>query len=134
MVENARQEIELEFGGKKFSVRPDFQTISNIEVATDQPARTLGLKALASSLPMSQRSGVAEISMTELAVVVFWMLKGKKGAPESTQSVGETMMEEGYGSLLMPVGEFLVRAQRGNKEHEKEAAQAAAPPDPPQKE
>lgn len=130
--ENARQEIELSLGGKVYSVRPDFATISGIEGVADQPARTLGMKAMAGAIPLNQRpANVAEISLTELALVVFLMLKGKKGAPESATDVGNLLMEEGYGHLLMPVGQFLVRAQRGNKEHEKEAAaQGTAPDDP----
>jgi len=132
MAESARQEIELTVGGKTFSVRPDFVTISNIEAATQQPARTLGLQAYAAGVPQSARGGFPEISMTNLVLVIFWMLRGKKDAPATVEAVGEIIMEEGYGDLLMPVGNFLTRAQRGNKEHEKEAAQGA-PADPPSK-
>lgn len=131
MAESPRQEIELKLDGKTFTVRPDFRTISAIEAATDQAARGLGLKCLAASMPVDSRRGTPEVSMTELVQAVFWMLKDKKGAPETPMDVGEILMEEGYGKLLMPVGEFLVRGQRGNKEHAKEAAQASAQPDPP---
>jgi hypothetical protein len=131
MAETPRQEIELELGGKTYTVRPDFRTISAIEAATEQAARALGLKCLAASMPVDSRRGTPEVSMTELAQAIFWMLKDKKNAPATPMDVGDLLMEEGYGKLLMPVGEFLIRAQRGNKEHQKEAAQAAAQANPP---
>jgi len=124
--ETARQEIELKLNGKTFTCRPDFTTISNIEGVTEQSARALGMHALAAGMPLAQRGGLPEISMTQMAIILFWMVKGQKGAPESPAAIGELLMEDGYGQYLMPVGLFLTRAQRGNKEHEKEAAQAAA--------
>lgn len=131
--ESARQEIELKLNGSTFRVRPNFETLANIELATDQSARALGMKALAAGIPVSQRMpGLQEIKLSEMALAIFHMVRGQKGAPESPAAVGELLMEDGYGELLNPVGLFLVRAQRGNKEHEKEAAAAQASEGPPQ--
>jgi len=130
-VESARQEVEIKLNGSTFSVRPTFEIIANIEAATDQPARMLGMRALLAGVKVAERPpNASEIKMSELATAIFWMLRGKKGAPESPQAVGDILMEDGYLQLLDPVGMFLVRAQRGNKEHEKEATQATASTDP----
>lgn len=134
MAENPRQEITLSLGGKDFAVRPTFEVIAGIEAALDQPARTVGMKALASGMTLGERQARgagAEISMSEMAVVLFHMVKGKKDAPANPTEVGNILMEDGYGDLLLPVGQFLTRAQRGNKEHEKEAAAAEGAADPP---
>jgi hypothetical protein len=129
MAENPRQETELSFGGKTYSVRPTFQIITSIEAALNQPARFLGMKCFVVGKAMGERYGAEqEISMGELAVIVFWMLRDQfladKAMPQTPAAVGEIMMEDGYGQLLMPVGEILTRAQKGNREHAKEAAAA----------
>jgi len=130
--ETARQEIEITLGGKTFLCRPDFETLANIELQMGEPCRGMGMKALAAMMPAGQRGGFSEISMTELAAALYWMLKGKKGSPASVQAVGEILMDEGCAPFLMPVGQFLTRAHRGNAEHMKEAAQENAETDPPQ--
>src|SRR5438309_1883610 len=128
MPENPRQEIELSLGGQSFRVRPTFEVIAGIEADLNQPARAVGMKAWSAGLSADQRAvrnAGPEISLTEMAVAVFWMVKGQKGAPPSPVATGALLMEEGYGDLLLPVGQFLTRAQRGNKLHEQEAAEAA---------
>lgn len=129
MAENPRQEIELSLGGQTYAVRPAFEVIAGIEADLNQSARAVGMKAWSAGLSAEQRAvrnAGPEISLTEMAVVLFWMVKGQKGAPPSPIAMGAILMEEGYGDLLLPVGQFLTRAQRGNKIHEQEAAEAAA--------
>lgn len=121
MAESAKQEIEFAFGGKAFKVRPTFDVIISIEAATGQPAQALGVKILRT-----------EASLTEIAAALFHVLRGQVGAPPTPNAVGETMMEDGYGDLMLPLGLFLTRALRGNREHMKEAAQGGAEADPPQ--
>lgn len=123
MAESAKQEIEFSFGGKAYKVRPTFDVIISIEAAIGLPAQALGLKMLRT-----------EASLTEIAAILFHVLKGQAGAPTTPNAVGEIMMEDGYGDLLLPLGLFLTRALRGNREHMKEAAQGAASADPPQTE
>lgn len=130
MAENAKQEIELTLGGRAYSVRPTFEIITSIEAAVDASARELGMRSLAASQPAERRGGFKEISLTEMAVALFWMLKGQKGAPDSVAEIGKILMEDGYQHLWLPVGEFLIRAQRGNAEHGKEATQGDADVDP----
>lgn len=124
MSDTARQEIPLTFAGKPYRVRPTFQNVVNLEGALNQPARTVGMKAFASGTPAAERGLQPEISLSELSVVLFWMLRGQEGAPKSPEEVGEILMEDGYSELLLPVGQYLTRAQRGHKLHVKEAEEA----------
>lgn len=123
MPENPRQEIEFDLDGKTFRVRPTFEVIANVEAALSQSARSLGLKALAAGMSSVERGTQTEITLSEFCVVLYWILRGKPDAPASAKAIGEILMEAGYGALLLPVGLFLTRAQRGNKEHEKEAVE-----------
>lgn len=136
MAENPRQEVEIQFNGRTYLARPTFQIITTIEAATNQPARNLGMKALIAGMPLAQRAaggyiGVQEISMGEISLVLWLMLRDhfqadKSGsAPQSAEGVGEFLMDDGYLDLCGPVGEFLTRAQRGNKEHVRQAEIAA---------
>ena len=118
MADTALQEITFSFAGKEWTVRPEFKKIVAIEGALEQPSRALGLKCLRS-----------EASVGEVAVILFLMLQDEKDAP-SRDKVGETIMEDGYDSLLSPIGQYLLRAIRGNKVHEKEAAAKQREPDP----
>lgn len=119
----AKGEIELEFDGQTYTVKPSFEIIASIEGALNQSARSVGLKALAAGMSAAERGLQPEISLTELTVCVFWMLKNQ-GGPDNPAKVGTVIMEEGYGDLLLPVGQYLTRAQRGHKLHQKEAEEA----------
>ncbi len=130
MTGKAHLDIEIPFGGKTYSVKPDFATICAIEGALNQPSRTLGMKAYVTGMPLQQRNGATEISLMEIATIVALILKDK-GVSSTPTAVGEALMEDGYGQLLVPIGDYLMRAQRGHKEHEKEAALAAEQADPP---
>ena len=121
----AKGEIELQFAGKTYAVKPSFEILASIEGALNQPARSVGLKALAAGMSAAERGLQPEISLTELTVCIFWMLKGL-GGPENPAQVGAIIMDEGYADLLLPVGQFLTRAQRGHKLHQKEAEEAQA--------
>lgn len=123
MAEHPRQEIEFVFGGQTYRVRPTFQIVIGMEAELNQSSRVVGMKLLN-----------AEASVAEIAVVVWHMIKDQKGAPKTRSDVGEIIMDDGYASLIkepFPLAMFLLRAQKGNKEHEKEAASAKAPKDPP---
>ena len=134
MSEDARQEIEIELGGETYRARPTFQIIVNIEAALDQPARTLGLKCWVYGIALDQRGpGTEEIKLTELAIILFHMIGGPDEKFKSPTDVGDVLMEEGYGKLCLPVGNFLTRAQQGNREHlkeiERKARKAKSPPE-----
>jgi hypothetical protein len=113
MADSALQEIELSFAGKAYKIRPDFRTIVGIESATGQPSRTLGLKFLA-----------FEASVTEIVAALVVVLATVKDAPKR-DDIGDLVMEFGYADLMIPLGELLLRAQKGHKEHEREAAEQA---------
>lgn len=128
MAENPRQEIELPFDGKTFRVRPNFETITSVEVALGEPARVVGRKCLSAGMSAVERARMnagPEVGVSEFAIALYWILRSQKDAPATILDVGNVLVEDGYGNLLLPVGQFLVRAQRGNKEHEKEAAEEA---------
>lgn len=129
MAEDARQEIAFQLNGQTFRARPTFAVVTGIEGALNQPARTLGFKALMAGLPMGdmrrQAAAMSEISLGEMAIILFWMTRDQKNAPKTVNEVGEILMEEGYLALCEPVGQFLIRAQRGNKEHLKEIERQA---------
>lgn len=113
MAENPLQEVEIPFGGKVYRVRPTFEVLVNVEAATGQSCRTLGLKVW---------NGDAGVS--EMAAIVNVILRSK-GDTRSLGEIGEQMMEEGFLHLIEPLGSFLTRAQRGHKAHEQEAIEAA---------
>lgn len=126
MTENARQEIELSIGGRKYAVRPTFKTVAAIEQAAGQGCVPLGLKVARS-----------QATLTEVALILNAMVHDQPGAP-TPEEIGEHLMEDGLFPLIDPVSEFLLRALRGNKEHakatakkEKEAGGDAAAHPPP---
>lgn len=113
-------DIELPFAGKTWTLRPAFKTVIQIEATLNQASRPLGLKFLN-----------YEASLGEIAAVLFVVLNGQDGAPNREQ-VGEALMADGYDHLMVPLGQFLIRAIRGNAVHAKEAAAKAAGGNPPQ--
>lgn len=113
MTDSALQEIELTFGGKVYRLRPTFKVLIGIEAATVQPSRDLGLKIW---------NGHA--ALIELATVMQILLRDK-GEDRSVEEIGEVLMDDGFLGLTDPLGRFLTRAQRGHKEHEREAVEAA---------
>lgn len=113
MTDSALQEIELTFGGKTYRCRPTFKVLIGIEAATVQPSRDLGLKIW---------NGNA--ALIEIATVLQILLRDK-GEDRSVEEIGEVLMDDGFLGLTDPLGRFLTRAQRGHKEHEREAVEAA---------
>lgn len=113
MTDNALQEIELKFDGKLYRVRPTFKVLIGIEAATVQPSRDLGLKIW---------NGNA--ALIEIATVLQILLRDK-GEDRTVEEIGEVLMDDGFLGLTDPLGRFLTRAQRGHKEHEREAVEAA---------
>lgn len=138
MSDPSTQEVAFSLGGKDYRLRPTFRILARIETTLNQPARTLGVKCYLGGVPQSERGGNPEISLVELSSVLAAMLADTKDPP-TIDKVGDILMEEGYSNLLLPIGNFLTRAQRGNKIHEeeilarreKEAAGPGAEADPP---
>jgi hypothetical protein len=120
------QETEIELGGKTYHVRPTFKVITSIEASLNQPVRTLGFKCWVYAQAFNDRGpNAVEISVTEMAAILFQMVREQEDAPKSAMEVGELLMEEGYGQHCMVVGDFLLRAQKGNREHQKDAERRA---------
>lgn len=125
--DDPRQEVEINLAGRIFRSRPTFKLLTQIETATGgQPARALGLRAMLMGMPIAERPpGIQEISLGEMAVVIFWMVRDQKDAPKTIDEVGEILMDEGYGQHCLDVGQFLMRGQRGNKEYLKDLERQA---------
>lgn len=120
-MDNPRQEIDFAFAGKSIKLRPTFQVINAIELATGQSSRTLGLRLLRS-----------ECSMGEVARIIEIVFKSKN-IDMSYNQIGDELVDAGYGELILPLGDFLLRAVKGNRKHEEEARAAAnGHADPPQ--
>lgn len=119
MADNSLQEVVFQFGGKTYRIRPTWKVLVRIESALGQSSRTLGMKCWATGIPASERGANPEISLAEISGVLAGMLADIKGAPPMDQ-IGEILVDEGYADLLLPLGSFLVRAQRGNIAHEQE--------------
>lgn len=126
--ENALQEVKIDLGGKSYLVRPNWRALLRIEAATGQGIRQLGIKCLALGDLRGLRGEIPEISLTEMVTVLFAILSTEDGAPKSADDVGEALFEEGYSQHAGTLGDYLLRAFKGNKEHEKEALKEAAKP------
>ena len=128
MTADPREEISLTLGDREFRVRPTFQIISGIEAALDTPAKTLGLRCLSAAMLASQREATnagREISLTELAVILTFMLRGQPNAPKDANEAGELLMEHGCVGLYTRIGLFLTGSNRGHREHIREAEEQA---------
>lgn len=124
MAENQKQEVEFDLGGKTYRVRPTYEVLVRIEGATNQACRQLGNKCYAVGTLQALRAEITEISIGEMSVILFQMVRDQKGAPDSAVAVGEILMDEGYSQLCGPVGDFLTRAFLGHKEHVKQIENA----------
>lgn len=134
MTKNARQEITFVLAEASYTIRPTFAFISRLEGAMGVPARVLGARCLAAGGTLSLSGQVQEISLTDMALIIWAAVSGQKGAPESYDSVGEILMDDGYEDYLEPFGNMLASTLKGHKEHEpaKKAVGevAAGAPDP----
>lgn len=117
MANAARQEIDIPFNGKVYTVRPTFETVAGIEGATGQASAALAKKFYA-----NEPSEYPSLTIT--AQVVYQLLQpvDKNLTPEI---VGTALMEDGCDELWVPLGDFLARALKGNKAHMRKAQEAA---------
>ncbi len=127
---NPLLEVEIPLGGTTYRVRPQYRILARIEFVTGDSVRELGLRCYAAALPLQQRpQNVKEIKLAEVANILGLMLADIPAAPKAEQ-IGELLVEEGgFMDLLQPMGDFLTRSVRGNKEYERdmrERAEAAA--------
>lgn len=113
MADSALQEIELPFGAVVYRIRPKWRKLIEVEATLQQPSRQLGLKFLR-----------WEASVTETLAVLWVLLKDEKNPPDR-ETMGDTLIDQGYEDLMLPIGNFLTRAIRGNAIHEKEEAEKA---------
>lgn len=116
MADNALQEVIFPFAGKIFRVRPTYKILARIEAVTGVPVRTLGFRCYSAGVPIASRT-VQEISLGEVSTIMTIILDGRDGAPDP-ETIGDTLVDDGYLELLNPLGNFLIRAQTGNKEYE----------------
>ena len=84
--ESVKQEIEFTFGGRVWSVRPEFQVIAAVEKATGEPSLILARKIYA-----------LEIPLVTLSLIIFSILRSQGGP--NLEEVGKTLMADGYEQL-----------------------------------
>lgn len=113
MSDNPLQEIELPFDGAVYRVRPTFRILVSIEAATVQASRDLGLKI------WNGNAALIEV------VTVIQVILREKGVERTIEDIGEVIMRDGFIGVCDPLGRFLTMAQRGHKEHQREAEEAA---------
>lgn len=123
---NPITEVAITLSGRTYRVQPTFRVLARIEDVLGEPVRELGTRCYATGVPLNQRPpGFHEIKLSEAATIIGIMLADKPEAPKMAD-IGEILMEEGgYLDLMMPLGDFLTRATRGNKEYEREQREKA---------
>lgn len=126
MADHPLQEVEFPIAGKTWRARPVYSVLARVEYMMGAPCRELGARAYASALPMAQRNGVKELGIAETVNVLCAIFSGVPNFP-GPEALGDTFLDEGgYLDLMSPLGDFLVRAIRGNKEYEKDVRERAA--------
>lgn len=98
-----RGEVEVTLGGRRFTMRPSFAAIAEIESRSGQ-----GLVALA------RRLTAGDIRVSDFATIIAAGLRAA-GEPARIETVGELVLEEGLGTLSPAVGEFLRQAISGGR-------------------
>jgi len=121
MTKNARQEITFVLGGKSYTVRPDFAYINRLETAMGTPARLLGLKCLNTGSQLAMAGQAQEVTMVEMASIIWGAIGGTKDAPKTFNELGEILMDDGYGDYLQPFGNMLANCLNGHKDHSVDA-------------
>jgi hypothetical protein len=109
MANKARGEMDLILGGERYTMRPSFEAIAEIEDLTGK-----GLLALA--IKLGEGNGTTK----EMAAVIYSGLKGA-GSKLSFEEVGEKVIRAGITKLSAPMGEFLRLALQGSDEEESDS-------------
>lgn len=112
------QDTTFVFMGETFAVRPTFRLIAKIEATLGQSARMLAIAINEGTMLVSAYAAVMVCICAEVGA-----LKNKTG-----DQIGDAVMDEGFANIRLPMMLLLARANRGNKEHEKEAL-ARNPPE-----
>ena len=131
MANAARLEIDFPFGGKTYTLKPTFATIAGVEAATG-----MSCTALAEKFYAREPSQYAPLTLT--ATVIYALLRPVADPQKdfTPEYVGGVLLEDGCAPTWGPLGDFLSRALKGNKEHvrvaledaKKEAGETAARP------
>lgn len=109
-------QITIKLRERSFTVSCCFEVMARVELMTGSGANLLGRRML-------EANGV---KITEIALAVSAILEGQEPRAPDYMTIGAILYEDGYQDLLSPLGMFLVRGLRGNKEHERDAIEAAA--------
>lgn len=127
------QEVEIKIGTQAFTVRPTYKLLARIERVMDTPARELGARCYAGTMPYNQRNGIKELGLIDVVNICSAILADDPKAP-APEAMGEILMAKGgYLDLINPLGEILTRHIRGSEQYEadvreraREAAEAKA--------
>lgn len=120
MTNKYRGEIELEFAGTTYTVRPGFEFLSIIEQTTNLPTMTL-----------MRRFVGGDFSARDVVHVLYAMLRDK--IPGLTfKQVGEEVEEHGLNTFVPPIARLLTHALQGNKRMAELEAMSNPPTEPDQ--
>lgn len=108
-----RGEVEIALAGRRFTLRPTFQAIAEIEKQTG-----CGLIELLQCL-----SG-GGVKVSDLAAIITAGLRAA-GEPARFDKVGAMLLESGLEPVMQPVGEFLVGAVTGGRTRDDESGDGA---------
>ena len=108
MANTVRGEVDVDLGGKQYTLRMDFTAMEMIETQTKTGLMVL----LRSFMTSTYKASDAATVVWACANVV---LLEKKQAPLDLGWVGSKMMEKGFKEYSIVVSEFLFRALAGPK-------------------
>lgn len=119
------QEVELKIGEQTFTVRPTYKLLARIERIMSEPARELGARCYAGTMPYSMRNGCKELGLAEVVTLCGAILADNPKAP-GPDEIGEIFMAKGgYLDLIEPLGVLLTRHIRGSEKYEQDMRERA---------
>ncbi len=105
MANRHRGEVEVALGGARYTLRPTFEALCEIEERTG-----LGLVELA------RRFWEGRFGVGELAVVLWAGIRAAHGAAPDYERIGRWVVEQGVQDLAGPVARFLAGVIGGGDE------------------
>jgi len=107
MANRHRGEVEVTLGGARYTLRPTFEALCEIEDRTG-----LGLVELA------RRFWEGRFGARQLAVVLWAGIRAAGGEAPDYERIGRLVVEQGFQDLAGPVARFLAGVIGGEEEED----------------
>ena len=117
MANRHRGEVEVMLGGARYTLRPTFEALCEIEDRTG-----LGLVELA------RRFWEGRFGARQLAVVLWAGIRAAGGDAPDYERIGQLVVEQGFQDLAGPVARFLAGVIGGEEDEEEEDTASAPAP------